>query len=106
MKPKVRIVSKITSSQENNHNKLSYHAAHHAGNLAEIKDFGQKQFDYINHKIQQLPKNHWAGTHDQKRTVLISQEFLDLIPKSKRISVKKEIIDHEKTEQKIMKRKR
>lgn len=107
MKHPTKIVPKITSKQETAHRKKSYLHAHRLGDIAEIEQFGREQFDYINSRIQQLPKGHWAATHTPRHHVHISQELLNLIPKDKRKTVFSELKVHEITEDKEMnKRKR
>lgn len=98
MKHLVKIVPKILSKDEKAHKKSSYPHAHRLGDTAEIEHFGKKQFDYINERIQKLPRGHWAGTHTSHHNIHISQEFLDIIPSNKRKSVIKELKVHERIE--------
>jgi len=94
MKHPVKVVRKIVSKEEKAHRKKSYPHAHRIGDAAEIERFGREQFDYINNKIQHLPKGHWAATHTPKHHIHISQEFLNLIPPEKRNVVKAELKVH------------
>lgn len=93
---KTIIVPKITCKDEINHLKSTYPSAHRLGNKAEIKVFGKSQYDYLNRKIQKLPKNHWAATHTKKGNIHLSQELLDIIPKNMQSTIKKELKCHEK----------
>lgn len=102
---KTTIVRKITSKEEKAHKKSLYPHAHRLADIAEIETFGQQQFDYINHKIQKLPRGHWAGTHTANHNIHISQELLNLVPIEKRNSFKAELKLHEKVEDKIMSKK-
>ncbi len=107
MKHPTKTVRKITSKDETAHRKKSYPHAHRLGDIAEIEQFGRDQFEYINNKIQQLPKGHWAATHTPRHHIHISEEILNLIPPKKRSLVRAELKVHEITEDiEMSKRKR
>lgn len=99
---KTVIVSSIKSSEEKNHLKGSYTSGHRAGNKAEKKEVGKKQFDWLNKQVRKLPKGQFAATHTKRGNVHISQEFLNIIPKALQPKVKRQLRIHEKAEHKSM----
>lgn len=99
---KTIIVPIIKASEEHAHRKKEYPHGHRIGDKTEIKIVGKIQFNWLNRQVQKLPPSHFAATHTN-RSIHISQEFLDLIPKPLQPKVKRQLKIHEIAEHKSMK---